>query len=302
MPCPMPLPNRRSPWLRLSPALLVLGMLQACSEEESTEETGLRLTLVEGTVLGYELREVWLYHDLADTSLALGGDSLRAYLSQTVAEDGTLYSQPARRVRERTDWFEWNNPLEPVLTENIDVYYQERDEVLLLLASSGSYTLLLGQPGPGPCLPEDGTLTRSGLLPGKDAGAAFKSERFGDDLYLEDPPLVVLVYPLEVDLQWSYRQAGYPWRIDKRVTTLGPADPDSLGERDCLGTEWWFDLDRDEVWDTDTRQSSVTDERGLVSSVLVQENLRVTDPETNLQLGATRRVELRRVADSTLDD
>ncbi|MFA7330929.1 MAG: hypothetical protein WC326_07650 [Candidatus Delongbacteria bacterium] len=302
MPCFVPLPKSWNPWLRLGPALLVLGGLQACSEEESSEETGLRLALVEGTVLGYELREVWTYHDLADTTAALGGDSLWAYVSQTVAEAGALYGQPARRVRERTDWFEWDNSLQPVLTENADLYYQERDEALLLLASSGPYTLTLGQPGPGFCLPRDGTLTRGGLLPGRDAPAATKTQRFGDDIYLEDPPLVVLLYPLEVDLQWSYRQAGYPWRIDKRVTALGPADPDSLGERECVSTEWWFDLDRDEVWDTDTRLSSVMDERGLVRSVLVQEDLRVTDPETNLQLGATRRVELWRVTDSTLDD
>lgn len=273
--------------------------LAGCAPEEERAEGGLRLALVEGVVLGYQVSEVWHFRDAADSTLELGGDSLQAFLSQTVCESGTLYHQPARRVRERTDWYEWGNPLQSAGNSLVDLYYQERDEALLLLAYSQASTLVLGLPGPGPSLPgEAWALLPLRREPGRTG--AGKSPWTDDDLQLEDPPLVVFRYPLNVDAQWTYRQAGEPWRIDKRVSALGPAEPDSLGLRDCVALDWFFDLDRDGNWDEDLSLSTTCDAKGLVSSLLLQAGLELS--WNGRPVIAQRRVELLRVEDSTLDD
>jgi hypothetical protein len=286
----------------LLPALMAGALFQSCSEEEETV-TGLRVTLVEDVVLGYDVDEIWHYHELGDSTVSLGGDSLQAFASQTVCEAGVLYNQPARRVRERTDWHAWGQPLPLLGTTNVDLFYQDRDEALLLLAYSGASTLALALPGSFPVTPEAGVLWRGNTFRGLPrARATAKDLTTDDDLYLEDPPLVVCLYPLQVDAQWSYRQAGYPYRIDKRVTALGPADPDSLGERECVSTTWLFDLDRDGDWDEDIWMTTVSDARGVVTSQLEQRGLALTDEASGENWGATRRLTVRRVEDSTLDE
>ena len=281
---------RLVPWPALS--LLALG-LAACDDDQPEEDPGLRLAWVEGRSTAYEVREVWTYASQEDPPQPRGADSLRAVLTLSEEEAGQLYGQPARRIREDTRWYAWDNPFQPVSTSLVDCYYQSREEALLLLAYSGETTLFLDAPGPDPLAPGLRLERRAGRAPLPVAPSG-KPARAADELIIEDPPLVVLIYPLEQDLMWTYRQAGMPWRIDKEVTALGDLDPDSTEARECAQLGWHFDLDADGEWDPGLSFSSWLDGEGLVSSDLWQE-LEVTDEESGEIWSALRTVALRRI-------
>lgn len=286
---------RLVPWPALS--LLAWGFA-ACDDGNPEEDAGLRLAWVEGRSTTYEVREVWTYASQEDPPQPRGADSLRAVLTLSEEEAGQLYGQPARRVREDTRWYAWDNPFQPVSTSQVDCYYQSRDEALLLLAYSGETTLFLDTPGPDPLAPglrlerHSGRVALPAQVPGKAANST-------DELVIEDPPLVVLVYPLEQGLVWTYRQAGLPWRIDKEVTALGELNPDSTEARECARLDWHFDLDADGEWDPGLSFSSWLDGDGLVSSDLRQD-LELTNEESGEVWSALRTVALRRVVEPVM--
>ncbi len=71
---------------------------------------------------------------------------------------------------------------------------------------------------------------------------------FGDSLIVEDPPLLSIKYPLEVGAQWTYRTAGKPWRIDKKVVSYEPLRVPA-GTFMCYKIQWLIDLNDDGNWD-----------------------------------------------------
>jgi len=80
---------------------------------------------------------------------------------------------------------------------------------------------------------------------------------------IEDPPLEVLRYPLEQGTTWTFREAHYPWRIDKRVVgeeeVVVPA-----GTFMCSKIRWLYDIDGNDEWDTDIFIEDFIGKEGLI--------------------------------------
>lgn len=83
------------------------------------------------------------------------------------------------------------------------------------------------------------------------------------DTIFENPPVLVLRYPLVVGTQWIVRRAGDPWRIEKRVdgieTVRVPA-----GAFPCYRIRWLHDIDADGQWDEDVRVEDFVSASGMV--------------------------------------
>ncbi|MCH7852562.1 MAG: hypothetical protein IIC41_07255, partial [Candidatus Marinimicrobia bacterium] len=83
------------------------------------------------------------------------------------------------------------------------------------------------------------------------------------DPYIEDPPLMVLQYPLEQDTTWTYRYAHDPWRIDKVV--IGEEEVTvPAGTFKCINVKWLYDIDNDGEWDTEIIIEDYFGDVGLV--------------------------------------
>ena len=81
--------------------------------------------------------------------------------------------------------------------------------------------------------------------------------------YIEDPPLVVLQYPLDQDTTWTYRYAYDPWRIDKVV--IGEEEITvPAGAFECMKVKWLYDIDNDGEWDSDLFIEDYIGDVGLV--------------------------------------
>jgi hypothetical protein len=72
-----------------------------------------------------------------------------------------------------------------------------------------------------------------------------------DSLVFEDPPLRSLAYPLSVGVQWTYREPGSPWAVDKRVVGQSLVRVPG-GVYCCYVVQWLIDIfDEDGEWDDD---------------------------------------------------
>ena len=73
-----------------------------------------------------------------------------------------------------------------------------------------------------------------------------------DSLDVWDPPLRSYAYPLFVGRQWTYREPGHPWAVDKRVVGQTYVSVPA-GTYRCHIIQWLIDFrDEDGEWDDDT--------------------------------------------------
>ncbi len=87
------------------------------------------------------------------------------------------------------------------------------------------------------------------------------------DVVVEEPPLLGLQYPIEVDSAWIYRDS-LPYRIEKEVvayeTISAPA-----GLFGCFVVEWHYDTGNDGTFDNDIQRTDYISEEGLVQRSVV---------------------------------
>ena len=101
-----------------------------------------------------------------------------------------------------------------------------------------------------------------------------------DSLYYENPPLKSIQFPLEVALQWSFRQAGNPWRIDKKVVGTEKVQVPG-GSFDCYKIQWLMDTDDDEEWDEDIEYFDYISSKGVIKRSRVFKDMMLTDEKGN---------------------
>lgn len=93
-----------------------------------------------------------------------------------------------------------------------------------------------------------------------------------DSLRFNSPPIRVLRYPLEVGAQWVIREAGDPWRIEKRVigkeTVSVPA-----GDFRCYSIQTLIDLHDDGEWDEDVECIDYVSSAGLARRYMFLKDL-----------------------------
>ena len=104
---------------------------------------------------------------------------------------------------------------------------------------------------------------------------AFSSAPF-DSLIYEKKPLKVYPYPIWIDLQWNYRPANDPWRVDKRVTGKQSVSVPA-GEFECYRIQWLIDLDDDGEWDEDIEFFDYVSSSGLTQQTLLVRDMMWTD-------------------------
>ena len=88
-----------------------------------------------------------------------------------------------------------------------------------------------------------------------------------DSVYLENPPVKVLEYPLTEGKNWTFRPVGPPWRIDKEIIGNETIETDA-GSFECFKIRWLYDLDANGIWDTDIFIIDYLAEEGLVKRVV----------------------------------
>jgi hypothetical protein len=84
-----------------------------------------------------------------------------------------------------------------------------------------------------------------------------------DSIIFEDPPVRCLEYPLRVGAQWTYREAGNPWHMDKKVLRKRRFEVEA-GDFSCFEIRWLYDFDNDGSWDEDIWITDYMSSIGLV--------------------------------------
>ncbi len=134
-------------------------------------------------------------------------------------------------------------------------YYRHADDALYLHAYTvGGFIGFAGvtpKERPRPVVTLRGWPLADLGLPMRSMGASSASSALDDSLVVETPAVVSYEYPLHVGQQWTYREPGHPWAVDKRVVgetfVSVPA-----GVYECLIVQWLIDIfDEDGEWDED---------------------------------------------------
>lgn len=102
-----------------------------------------------------------------------------------------------------------------------------------------------------------------------------------DTIIYEEPPIKTIHYPIKIGKQWTYREAGNPWRMDRKVTNRVNLEIE-IGSFDCYTIKFIYDLDEDGEWDDDIWITDYISKQGLIKrEIYVMELLEstVTHPE-----------------------
>jgi hypothetical protein len=99
---------------------------------------------------------------------------------------------------------------------------------------------------------------------------------FVDSLNYENPPLQIIKYPLKEGLQWTLRETGNPFRLD-RIILSEEIIQVSVGEFDCIKIQNLYDLNGDNNWDEDIMYTDYLSNEGLIKRVIYIKDLKLTD-------------------------
>jgi len=86
-----------------------------------------------------------------------------------------------------------------------------------------------------------------------------------DSVYLENPPVKALGYPLNEGKSWTYR--SMPWRMDKEITGNETIETDA-GSFQCFKIRWLYDMDENGSWDENISIIDHISEEGLVKRTM----------------------------------
>jgi len=95
-----------------------------------------------------------------------------------------------------------------------------------------------------------------------------------DTMYEERPPKS-FVFPLRTGSGWTYRQRGYPWRMDRRViehTFIQTV----IGFQPVYRIRWFWDINDDERWDDNLEGYDYVSNQGVMGRTFELRNLIVT--------------------------
>ena len=91
----------------------------------------------------------------------------------------------------------------------------------------------------------------------------FFRQSYSDSILIEETPVRVLQYPLNVGNQWTFRQEPISIKIDKKVLGKTTIELDS-GLFDCYKIKYIYDLDNDGIWDDDIWIDDFISQSGLI--------------------------------------
>ncbi len=248
--------------LGLSGLLGVMGLLQSCETNKSPLDSNASFEFP------MQLGNRWEYKRTL-TAATISSDSLII--------DTTIVSQIELEV---TQLMEMNPPLyelREILTESGNeytdyAYYQNLEDGLYYTAYRGAGFVIPKNAKNG-AVSINGrrfqsvrefinTLTKQSTLQGISS----------DTLIYENPPLLSIQYPLEVGAQWTYRTAGNPWRIDKKVVGYAPVTVPA-GTFMSFQIQWLIDLNDDGQWDDNIIFYDYISAKGLIKRDITLKNV-----------------------------
>jgi len=104
-----------------------------------------------------------------------------------------------------------------------------------------------------------------------------------DSIIYNNPPLMVLAYPIINSGEWIFRQSNEPFAINKRV--LGKENITLLSRVFlCHKIEWLYDLNNDNKWDEDISVVDFYADEGLIKRTFFVKDLVITtiaSPDSN---------------------
>jgi hypothetical protein len=97
----------------------------------------------------------------------------------------------------------------------------------------------------------------------------------GTIVYEERPPKA-MVFPLRVGSQWTFRERGYPFFIGKNITGTASV-PTPAGEFAAFKIAWWWDMDNNNIADTNIEAFDYVTNNGLMKRTIVFKNATITN-------------------------
>lgn len=96
------------------------------------------------------------------------------------------------------------------------------------------------------------------------------------DTFYEEHPPKSLVFPLRVGNEWTYRQRGYPWRMDRKVIDFVFLQT-PVGQQPAYRIRWFWDTDDNGQWDNDIEGYDYVSNLGVLSGTFECRNLIAID-------------------------
>ena len=262
-------------------AILIVCVLSLFAAPNCTDNPNNLITTTD-TPYPVQLGGSWVYSRTFST-FNVRPDSLRVWLQDTsiassvvVEITGTATLLDSIKVSVFRETLQ-----EGAFTHVSDHYYATRDSGLYFVAYRG----------PGNVIPK-GTPKSRFLFDGipfndlKDVTCYImqlppRFRVFSDSLIYEIPPLLSLKYPLSVGLEWTFRPAGRPWRIDKRVLRRELVQVPA-GLYKCFVIQWVYPT---QTWGSSILFLDYVAEIGLVKRSVLFRDMIVAAPDQPGQIG-----------------
>lgn len=228
-------------------------------------------------------------------------DSLSAVPPDTVYSHCTVEVVGLDTLSARADAYVLREAVVQDSTCNYELerYYRDDEDGLYLLAYEPGATFVSPKPQARTWVLFNGMCFSSvKAITSYVTGATRCSGGRPDSLFCEDPPVRTLEYPLLVGSIWSYREAGNPWRIDKKVTAVREVDVPA-GRFTCYVVEWFIDLDDDGTWD-DIEFIDYISAQGLVRRWVLFPDMTTIGPEGDT-LGLSHATDDSQLTDLSLE-
>ena len=97
-----------------------------------------------------------------------------------------------------------------------------------------------------------------------------------DSIIFEEPPAIVLKYPIRTGMQWKYRENDAPFKIEKKVVKQMTLKLES-GSFECYHIKWLYDMDNDGSFDDDIFIDDYIGKEGLIKRSISIYNLLYTN-------------------------
>lgn len=106
-----------------------------------------------------------------------------------------------------------------------------------------------------------------------------KVHNYSDSVYVETPPPLVYQYPLQVGSKWRFRDYEKPFLIEKEVIDREIIRTPA-GNFDAYAIRWYYDMDRNGIYDPNIIVTEYLHEIGLVKRAITIKDLMITSMES----------------------
>lgn len=161
-------------------------------------------------------------------------------------------------------------------------HYTQNDTALLLLGYKSPVNQILPKPAQKAQLSWMGATYSSmaGLLSQVAPSPLWRTPAM-DSVHIEDPMIQVLKYPLVPGAQWTYRDSGNPWKIDREVIFQKQLSV-SAGSFSVYEIQMTFDMDNDGDWDQNIHITDHFAQQGLIRREIFIDSVVVVSPDGTL--------------------